>query len=91
MAILIKVDGSKQNVSPKGGKFTNQEIQSILGCTYFECLSLLNGATIFFDEEGKTKNKLDNFTASELLMEAGGIYGDYIAGDAMVIPPWEVD
>ena len=92
MGLVIKVDGTDYEVKPNDGKkFTNTEIQSHVGCEWFEHIGLADGRDMWFDEEGKHRMKLDNFRASDLLNEAGGIFGDYIAGTVLITDPGEVE
>ena len=85
MAELMKADGTSEFIEPKNGTdFKLQELYDILNCSTIQTVYLADGKLMILDEDGKYKPHHHNDLASILLAEAGGLSGDYIAGDALV-------
>ena len=91
MAILIKPDYSKQEVSPNGCVFTLNEIYNLLNCGMIQIVPLENDRLLVCDEEGKLKPHRMNPFATMLLRRAGGMPDDYIAGDALIVDTTEIE
>ena len=90
----IDVDGTETTVRPARGYFTLDEIYEHVGCETVEAVGLADGRTLWLDEEGKfgpTGPKARNDKATRLLVAAGGMAGDYIAGHALVTDATESD
>ena len=88
MATLIKTDGTRVEVEPKNGSHFEfkGEVYDLLGCSMVEVVHLADGRLMLIDEEGKfDSSKQPNWDATKHLVTAGGIPGDYIVGDALVI------
>lgn len=87
MATLIKHTGEVSQVTPNNGKtFSLEELQGFVG-GYIELIKLHDGKLMFLNEEGKLKDDLKNKlnkTATLLLIDAGGLPGDYIVGDVII-------
>lgn len=91
MAKLFKTNGDIIHISPKGDKFTSEELHELVG-GYFECVTLLNGnAYAFCNENGKLENLDYNQNASIMLDLIGDIKGDYFVGDVLITSAREVD
>lgn len=88
MALLIKVDGTRQEVKgskPNGG-LTWDEIRALLQCQMLQpvtCDSKITGGyTLFYcDEEGKLQGKPVNHAATKLSTHT--MPGDYLVGDVL--------
>lgn len=79
VGMWVKVDGTIIPVLPKkGGKFTLEEIQEMVG-GYVERLRLPKNEVLLVDEEGIPKGKPLNRVISEMV-------GQPIVGDAVVVP-----
>src|ERR1700679_201066 len=82
---LIKADGSRETVTPKGKKFTLAELQECVG-GYIEIVALKPGnghATMYINEEGKLIGLSANPGATKLTVV--GDYGDTIVGNALIV------
>lgn len=90
MAMLIKTNGEEVEIFPGNNRFTLQEMYSLLGCTCLEVVTLSDGKKMWLDECGKLKWHYVNHKASDLLQEAGGIPGDYIAGPVLITDTDEI-
>lgn len=97
MGILITPEGYKsRDIQPRDGKqYTLNELYEHVGCKMVELVTLANGSSMWIDEEGKTgwngPIKKRNDEATLLFWLAGGDRNDYIAGNAFVTQPGEVD
>lgn len=81
MAILIKVDGSQEIVTPVNGKkFTLEEMQKLVD-GYIQPCDTIDKRRMVVDEDGKPKGKPVNYEASKLYQY--GAY-DMIVGVALV-------
>jgi hypothetical protein len=92
MATLIKTDGSEQKLSPLGGKFTLTEWYAAVGngCDMVQAVELADGSTLICDEEAKVRppqgtSRVVNEKATRLLAEAGGIPGDRVLGNVLIL------
>jgi len=86
MATLVRSDGTESEVHPKHGKhFVLDELQTFVG-GYIEAVTLDRERTMLVNEEGKFIPKLEpNSKATALLAAAGGIPGDVVVGDVLII------
>ncbi|MFH7321453.1 DUF3846 domain-containing protein [Desulfurivibrio sp. D14AmB] len=91
MATLILANGEYRAVAPAGDTFTLREMYDLLDCSCVQAIFLMAGRVMWIDDEGKFKPHEPNRIATTLLQEAGGIPGDYIAGNALVTDAGEVD
>lgn len=87
MATLIHWTGTEETVTPSNPKqgFSLDELYKHIQTQMVEMVRLRDGRNMWIDEEGKF-NQPDhvNEKATRLLQQAGGIPGDYIAGNALV-------
>ena len=93
MATLIKHNGETSIVTPADGvAFTLEELQGFVG-GYIESVHLADNKVMFLNEDGKLKDDLKNKVnrmGTLLLMEAGGIPGDYVVGDIIICERKEI-
>jgi len=86
MATLLKVDGTKETVTPANPEtgFGLQELYKLLGVEMIEVIHTDDGILVF-DEEGKFRqpNAL-NEAATALLHKAGGMPFDYMVGNVLI-------
>ena len=91
MATLIRAtDGSESTVRPKTTEgFSLQEVYDLIGngCDIVETVQLNDGRIMLLDEEGKIRNDtlIVNEKATRLLAEAGGIPGDAVVGNVLIV------
>jgi len=97
MATLIQPDGTETTVTPKdtANGFTLDELYALLGCESIEipCRDAATDRVMVIDEEGKLRAggpRPMNRKATYVLMAAGGMTGDYIAGPALLATDQEV-
>lgn len=84
MAVLIPVQGEKQEVLPANGKcFTLEELQALVG-GYIEYLYLPDGRVLVINEEGKPEGLPYNFNASLYGVQIGIANDDFIVGPAVL-------
>ena len=89
-AKIIYTDKEAEDCTPKNGKtFELTEIQEIVG-GYVEPIRLNDGRMIIVDEDGKSKNKAVNITATNILRR-DHFTTDYIVGTAIVCDDDMVD
>ena len=67
-----------------------KEFYSLLDCDLVQAIPLSDGKTMWIDEEGKLKPHKRNTFASILLLSAGGMPDDYIAGAAIITDAGDV-
>ena len=82
MATLIDTNGKQTEVFPADGEngFTLEEVYALIGCEMVEvACTFESGEMMLVDEEGWLKN------ISIVNPVASLIYGDYIAGNALVV------
>lgn len=83
MAVVIRTDGSKQDVSPKNGtdfQFTD-EAYDLIGASTIEIVpTIIPGMIMLIDEEGKLQGKPVNRAATRLYPYDG----DVIVGDVLL-------
>lgn len=87
MATLLHWTGTKEIVVPKDpiNGFTLDELYKHIQTNMVEMVRLRDGRTMWIDEEGKFNQPNHvNHAATRLLQQAGGIPGDYIAGNALI-------
>ncbi len=93
MAKVIKHTGEViEEVLPLNGRdFKLEELYQHVGCEFVQMVRIENGWQMWLDEEGKF-NQPNNYNreATILLQEAGGLPGDYIAGDVFICEGDEV-
>lgn len=68
-----------------------KEFYALLNCDLVQAVPLSDGRTLWIDEEGKLKPHKRNTFASMLLLDAGGLPDDYIAGAAIITDEGEID
>lgn len=95
MALLIKTDGTAQQILPADKTFSLEELYQHVGCLTVEYVRLADGRGMWLDEEGKLSplpyRKHINIVATLLLYEAGGSVDDFIVGDVLITNPDEVE
>lgn len=74
---IITPTGELKGFVPAGKKFTLEELQRGVGGGYVERVKI-PGGVMYVDEDGKIKGQPINMRASQL-------YGDAIAGQALVV------
>lgn len=89
MAIIIKINGEKENTEPENSNvFTLEELQKAVG-GYIELVSITTGEhagkLMVVDEEGKLK------TDAQLNEEASRIAGKVIVGQVIIIDRNQID
>lgn len=88
---LLKTDGTMTPVSAKDqrGGFTIKELYALIGngCNIVERIALPNKREMWLDEEGKLRAVTPpiNPIATKLLASAGGIPGDYVVGNVVIL------
>ena len=88
MATLIKTDGTETTITPKGKKFVFKgELYPLLATDMIQVIRLADGRWMLMDEEAKLKNPTMplNAKATRLLAEAGGMPGDVVLGDVVIV------
>lgn len=84
MAVLIPVQGERQEVLPANGKdFTLKELQALVG-GHIEYLYLPDGRILVVNEEGKLEGLTYNFNASLYSVQLGIADDDFIVGPAVL-------
>lgn len=83
MAILIKPNGEQTKVFPSNGRFTLEELQSLVG-GYIEMLPLPNGKEMYINEDGKSLGLQQNDVATGYGILAGIADDDFIVGNAVI-------
>ena len=68
-----------------------KEFYALLDCSLVQAIHLPDGKTMWIDEEGKLKPHTRNTVASILLLDAGGLPDDYVAGAAIITDEGEID
>ena len=92
MAELIREDGTVETVAPQNGRtFSLAEMYQLIGCSLVQVIYLADGRLMWLDEEGKFKEHSRNEQATILLEQAGGGFGDYVAGNALICRESEVN
>lgn len=81
MAKLIREDGRCEIVKPARGKFTLEEVQTLVGGYVQACITV-NNQVMLVDEDAKMKRKRLNRVATDLYQ-----FGkhDAICGDALIV------
>lgn len=88
---LLKTDGVMTQVSAKNQHtgFTLQELYDLIGngCDMVQRIVLPNKREMWLDEEGKLRKTVPpvNRIATVLLSDAGGIPGDYVVGNVVIL------
>lgn len=90
MARLIEPGGSNKEVEPANKTFSLQEMYEYVGCEIVEFVYMNNGNVMVIDEEGKNNAKPLNSEATQIVQH-NLFPGDYIAGNALVCSPNEID
>jgi hypothetical protein len=87
MGILLKVDGSYEEVLPKDNQsFTLEELQEYVG-GYIERIDMFDGHAMYVDEEGRLKNSPTNILATGALLQALHVSSvNHIKGNAIIVP-----
>ena len=90
MATLLKIDGTKTEVSPKNKRngFTLQEVYDLIGCRMVELVGPMDDdRCMLVDEEGKLKQGWEtriNSQATNMYRTRFGI-SDVIVGNALLV------
>ena len=90
MADLLKADGTSEKVTTEMGQFKLRDMRALIGCRMVEVVFLVDGRTMWIDEEGKFKQHELNHLATNHLHRAGGSHTDYVAGNALICNVTEV-
>lgn len=92
MARLIRVDGTETIVTPKGKKWTLEELQMLVG-GYIEFVPSIQPVRMLVDEEGLLKMKPLNAKATDIVCQklAGKqVFGNpVIVGDVLILDKGE--
>ncbi|MAG67107.1 MAG: hypothetical protein CMK74_14795 [Pseudomonadales bacterium] len=96
MALLVKVDGTRETVEGEGdnGKLTYDQLKKAIGGGYLELVScdpaMTEGHVAFYcDEEGKLKHFLPNEKAT--MWSTYTAPNDVVCGDVIFLKPEELD
>ena len=91
MATLIRVDGSRETVTPAAPPaFSLEELHQFVG-GYIEVLRFDDGTMLVLNEEGKVYGLPYNRIATLYAKVRVDLFdGDYIAGDAVVVSTHEL-
>jgi hypothetical protein len=90
MGILIKPDGSKEQIEPASGKyFTLEEMQGYVG-GYIEKIYDRSGRIIIGNEEGKLHNLPVNSVATNMWAPVNESF-DVLVGNILFLNPEEWD
>jgi hypothetical protein len=81
MATLYRTDGTTETVTPAGGHWTLEELQTLVG-GYIEIGGTVDGRFMVLDEEGKLKHKPLNVAATRLYVHGRR---DPIVGEVLVV------
>ena len=83
---LIRVSGEKVNINVTSFVEARAIVCGMHENDTAELISLNNGSFFLIGEEGKLKNYLTNYEATEMAHEAEAIYPtDFIVGDVILI------
>lgn len=83
MATLYRVDGTREEVSPRNGEsFELDEVYQILGIEVVQVVHTKDGTLLLIDEEGKLNNAPKNEAATERMPDYFQSL-DYIVGNAL--------
>lgn len=106
MGLLIRSDGTEQEVKPEDGvKFTLEELYKLIGCEIVERIQISDKYDLIFDEVGKYATPLlKNVKATELAQHWVRVPGDesqptpwkiatsdFIAGNCMLCETFFID
>lgn len=90
MALLVKTDGSEQEVHPADGKtFTLEELQHFVG-GYIQMI-YVGSREMYLNEDGKMLRLPLNERATRLAVMAGIADRDYVVGNVIIGDPKEFD
>jgi hypothetical protein len=82
VAEIIRVDGSREPVTPTNGTdFKFEQVYPLIGTDIIQIVACRDGRIMLCDEEGKLKDKPVNFAATQLYVH--GTH-DPIVGDVLV-------
>ena len=88
MARLIKADGTEETKTPKGKKWTLEELQNLVGGD-IELMPGIGKLRLLMDEYGMHKMKPINLKATEIVRDAlaGKVlrYNPTIVGDVLIL------
>jgi hypothetical protein len=82
MIYRIDPDGTRSTHTPKGKRWTLEELQSLVG-GYIEAISLPSGNVALMDEDGRMRRLPLNPTASALVGRA--LVGPIVIGPASIL------
>jgi hypothetical protein len=85
--LFITAEGDVEEIKVKDFK----EFYALLNCSLVQAIHLPAGRTMWIDEEGKFKPHARNTFASILLLNAGGMPDDYVAGAAIITDKGEIE
>lgn len=92
MAILLKIDGTRETILPKNGKcFEIEELQKCVG-GLVEYVRLNDNETMAINEEGKLIGLEVNDAANEIAERHSAIFfWDFIVGDVVICQNSELE
>jgi hypothetical protein len=82
MATFLRTDGTTEQLKPANGvHWSLVELQTLVG-GYIEVVRTKDRKWLVIDEDGKNKNKMPNYAATQLFL-----YGEFdiILGDALLV------
>jgi hypothetical protein len=83
---LIRVNGEQVNINVTSFTEARAIVSNMHESATAEFINLHNGSFFLIDEEGKLKNYLTNYEATEMAHEAEAIYPtDFVVGDVILI------
>jgi hypothetical protein len=84
MADLIRADGTVTKIQHVGRKFTLEEVQQLVG-GYVQVIRMDDNKLLLCDEDGKSKDKPYNTTATRMARYQYHIKAsDFIVGDVLL-------
>jgi hypothetical protein len=84
MGMLLRANGTQEEIKPAGKRFTLAEMQSLVG-GQIELTRTVGGQLMLMNEEGKLQRLPFNRKASALFAQ------DQILGDVVLLDPGELD
>lgn len=85
MALLIRADGTRQEIAPAAGgaAFQLVELQTMVG-GYIQAIPMDTGRYFVCNEDGKRLNLPVNDVATRILHAIGGMPDDFVVGDVLI-------
>lgn len=92
MAMIVKVDGTNEQVEPENGTdFSLEELRKYIGGGYVERIPLEKGLQMWMDEDGKRKRPFNPAASVIYAFHKLPDYApDYIHGDVLICRMEEV-